>query len=312
MNTAIIGSGLIGRSWAMVFARGGHNVMLWDQDPQQIVRALASIASTLPDMAAAGLIGEPAAVLARINGAATLADALRGAAFVQENIAERAAPKQVLFAEIETLAAADTILSSSTSAIMPSIIFGDLKTRHRCLVSHPLNPPHLAPIVELCGADFTSPDVVSRAGAFMASCGMEPITVKREIEGFILNRLQLAVLNEAFRLVAEDYVSPEDLDKTIKDGLALRWSFMGPIETIDLNAPDGVADYLTRYGSTIRRIGEQQSSATPWPDSVSAVLEASRRADVPRGKLNDASAWRDRRMMALAVHKREQERKNPR
>ena len=76
----------------------------------------------------------------------------------------------------------------------------------------------------------------------MAGCGMEPITVNREIEGFILNRLQFAVLNEAFRLIAEGYVSAEDLDKTIKDGLALRWSFMGPIETIDLNAPDGIAD----------------------------------------------------------------------
>ena len=93
----------------------------------------------------------------------------------------------------------------------------------------------------------------------MASCGMSPIVVKREIEGFILNRLQLAVLNESFRLIAEGYVTADDLDKTIKDGLALRWSFMGPIETIDLNAPKGVADYLERYGPTIRRVGDSQS-----------------------------------------------------
>lgn len=312
MKAAIIGSGLIGRSWAMVFARGGHDVALWDQDPAQVEKALASIAVTLPDMAAAGLIGEPGAILARISAAATLADALRDADFVQENIAERAAPKQALFAEIESLAAADAILSSSTSAIMPSIIFGGLASRQRCLVSHPLNPPHLAPIVELCGADFTSPDAVSRAAGFMVSCGMKPITVKREIEGFILNRLQLAVLNEAFRLIADDYVSPEDLDKTVTEGLALRWSFIGPIETIDLNAPDGIADYLTRYGPTIRRIGEQQAAAAPWPDSVAAKLEASRRADVPKPKLKDASAWRDRRMMALAAHKRDQETANKR
>lgn len=312
MKTAILGSGLIGRSWAMVFARGGHEVVLWDQDPAQVDKALAHIARTLPDMAEASLIDDAEAVRRRIGGAVSLAEALSNVGFIQENIVERAEPKQRLFAEVETLAPADAIISSSTSAIMPSIIFGALTTRERCLVSHPLNPPHLAPIVELCGADFTSADVVARARDFMASCGMSPITVKREIEGFILNRLQLAVLNESFRLIAGGYVTAEDLDKTIKDGLALRWSFMGPIETIDLNAPQGVADYLERYGPTIRRVGDSQSTAVPWPDTIGATLDAERRAAVSMEKLEEATAWRDRRMMALAAHKRDQERKTPR
>ena len=296
----------------MVFARGGHEVVLWDQDAAQVNKALAHIARTLPDMAEAGLIDDAEAVRRRITGAASLSEALSGVGFIQENIVERAEPKQALFAEVEKLAATDAIISSSTSAIMPSIIFGALATRQRCLVSHPLNPPHLAPIVELCGADFTSPDIITRAAQFMASCGMSPITVKREIEGFILNRLQLAVLNESFRLIAEGYVTAEDLDKTIKDGLALRWSFMGPIETIDLNAPQGVADYLERYGPTIRRVGDSQAAAEPWPDTIGATLDRERRADVPRERLEDATAWRDRRMMALAAHKRDQEKKTPR
>ncbi len=207
------------------------------------------------------------------------------------------------------MAPRDAIISSSTSAIMPSILFGGLGTRERCLVSHPLNPPHLAPIVELCGADFTDPEVIARACDFMAGCAMSPITVKREIEGFILNRLQLAVLNEAFRLIAEGYVTAEDLDKTVKDGLALRWSFMGPIETIDLNAPQGVADYLERYGSTIRRVGDSQSAAAPWPDAIAARLDEERRALVPKDMLVRATDWRDRRLMALAAHKRAQEKK---
>ena len=141
---------------------------------------------------------------------------------------------------------------------------------------------------------------------------MSPVTVNREIDGFILNRLQLAVLNEAFRLISEDYVSAEDLDKTLKDGLALRWSFMGPIETIDLNAPQGVADYLTRYGPTIRRVGEQQAAAAPWPESLGQQLDAAMRALVPKEKLGEATAWRDRRLMALAAHKRAEDKKNPR
>jgi L-gulonate 3-dehydrogenase len=146
----------------------------------------------------------------------------------------------------------------------------------------------------------------------MAGCAMSPITVKREIEGFILNRLQLAVLNEAFRLISEGYVSAEDLDKTIKDGLALRWSFMGPIETIDLNAPQGVADYLERYGPTIRRVGEAQASAAPWPESIGRTLDAERRTIVPSEKLTAATEWRDRRLMALAAHKRAEEKKTRR
>jgi 3-hydroxyacyl-CoA dehydrogenase len=293
----------------MVFARGGHDVLLWDQDEAQVARALSHIAATLPLMAAEGLIEDGAAVLARIRAARDLRDALDGAGFVQENIVERAEPKQRLFAEAEALVPGGAILSSSTSAIMPSIIFGGLRTRSRCLVSHPLNPPHLAPIVELCGAEFTSPEVMARARDFMAGCAMSPITVNREIEGFILNRLQLAVLNEAFRLIADGYVSAEDLDKTVKDGLALRWSFMGPIETIDLNAPKGVADYLERYGPTIRRVGDSQSAAGPWPASIAAKLDAGRRALVPEEKLADATEWRDRRLMALAAHKRAQEKK---
>ncbi|MCA3573394.1 MAG: 3-hydroxyacyl-CoA dehydrogenase [Aestuariivirga sp.] len=296
----------------MVFARGGHDVLLWDQDEAQVRKALDHIATTLPLMAAEGLIENPGAVTARIRGAPSLAAALDGVGFVQENIVERAEPKQRLFAEVEGLAPRGAILSSSTSAIMPSIIFGGLASRERCLVSHPLNPPHLAPIVELCGADFTAADVIERARVFMAGCAMSPITVKREIEGFILNRLQLAVLNEAFRLIAEGYVSAEDLDKTVKDGLALRWSFMGPIETIDLNAPAGVADYLMRYGPTIRRVGESQSAAAPWPDTIAQTLDTEMRAAVPAGKLPAATEWRDKRLMALAAHKREQEKKTGR
>jgi 3-hydroxyacyl-CoA dehydrogenase len=144
MKTTILGSGLIGRSWAMVFARGGHEVALWDQDASQVEKALEHIGRTLPQMAEEGLIADPDAIHARIRGAASLADALTDAGFIQENIVELAEPKQKLFAEVERHAPANAILSSSTSAIMPSIIFADLATRQRCLVSHPLNPPHLA------------------------------------------------------------------------------------------------------------------------------------------------------------------------
>lgn len=305
MKAAVIGSGLIGRSWALVFARSGLEVEMWDQSRDQIMLALRSIAQSLRDLSRAGLVKEPAEIMDRISGTGALETALEGASHVQENITELAEPKQELFAEIERHVPPDAVLASSTSAIMPSVIFSGLQTRQRCLVAHPMNPPHLAPIVELCGADFTSPDALQKARDFMTSCGMTPIIVKREIEGFILNRLQHTLLNEAFRLIANGYVSAEDLDKTVTEGLALRWSFMGPVETIDLNAPEGVADYMARYGAMIRRVGQPAAGAADWPADIGATLDTARRALVPLENLANAQAWRDRRLMALALHKRE-------
>lgn len=158
MKAAVVGSGLIGRSWAIVFARGGHDVALWDQDPEQPQRALAVIDASLAGMRAAGLIDDAEALHGRIAIAGSIPEAVSGAGHVQESIAERVEPKRKLFAEIESYASPDAVLASSTSAIMPSLIFSGLKSRTRCLVAHPMNPPHLAPFVELCGggceADF--------------------------------------------------------------------------------------------------------------------------------------------------------------
>ena len=107
------------------------------------------------------------------------------------------------------------------------------------------------PLVELVAAPWTAPEIVAKAKALYEAVGQVPIVVKREIEGFILNRLQAVLLSEAFRLVEDGYVTPQDLDKTLKDGLGLRWSFMGPFETIELNAPGGIPDYCRRYGPSL-------------------------------------------------------------
>jgi L-gulonate 3-dehydrogenase len=149
----------------------------------------------------------------------------------------------------------------------------------------------------LCGG---SPETREKTCRFMRLCGMSDVIVQKEIEGFILNRLQYALLNEALRLIEGGYVSAADLDKTVKDGLALRWSFMGPIETIDLNAPGGVADYMARYGETIRKNDELQKASAAWTDAVSETLTKERRDAVSLALLADQQAVRDRRLMALA------------
>jgi len=304
-NIAIIGTGLIGRGWAMVFARAGHRVALYDADPKALKTNLAVIRGALKDARAAGIVKEaPERIFRRIRAATSLEDALAGADYAQENISETLAAKKKIFAAMDKAAGPKTILASSTSTIPASAFTKSLAGRGRCLVAHPVNPPHLVPLVELCPAPWTSKQVLARARALHESVGQVPITVKKEIQGFILNRLQAAVLNAAFSLYAEGYASASDIDKTIRDGLGLRWSFMGPFETIDLNAPGGVADYAARYGRVMYEQARTQP-ARPWKKAVVARIARERRAQLPADKLAARQAWRDRRLMALVAHKRD-------
>lgn len=298
----IVGAGLIGRAWAIVFARSGHPVKLWDGEAKQREAALPIVGGRLRDLEAAGLIGDPAAVLKRIAVVGTMAEAVRGVSYVQECLPEILELKRKTFAEMDALAAPETILASSTSTMPASSFTETLKGRARCLVAHPVNPPYLVPVVELSGAPWTSPPTLARARQLQEAAGQKPVTVQREIAGFILNRLQGALLNEAFRLVEDGYVTPEDLDTTIAHGLGLRWSFMGPFETIDLNAPDGLADYCRRYGPVYYTMAKEQADPRSW-EAVTPVLEANRRQHLPAARLGERQAWRDRRLMALAAHK---------
>lgn len=303
---AIIGAGLIGRAWAIVFARAGCQVSIQDADPQALAQCSALLQENLADLAQHGLIQEPPeAVLARITPAATLAAALEGAVLVQENVRETLEAKRAIFAEMDRLAAPHTILASSTSWIPASEFSADLPGRGRIMVGHPVNPPYLVPLVEIAPAPWTTPEAVERARELYAGAGQSPVLLKKEITGFLLNRIQGAVLNEALNLYANGYASVEDLDKVLKDGLGLRWSFMGPFETIDLNAPGGVVDYAQRYGPTYREVARGQLP-NDWDAELLSRIEAERRSVLPEERLGERARWRDNRLMALVAHQRKQ------
>lgn len=306
MKTAIIGSGFVGRAWAISFARAGHDVSLWDADPAALTTAVAYVAGILPDLDADDLLngGRPDAVLARLKPTPDLAEALAGVDYVQENTPERLDVKRDVFERLDRLAPPGAILASSTSALLPSRFTEHLAGRGRCLVCHPINPPYLIPAVEVCPSPWTSPDAVARAAEFLRGCGQAPLVMRREIDGFIMNRLQGALLEEAFRLVADGVAGVEDIDVGIRDGLALRWSFMGPFETIDLNAPGGVRDYAARYQGIYADIFESTRRRVDWSGPVMDRIEADRTALLPRDGLADRQRWRDRRLMALLAHKR--------
>ena len=305
-RVAIVGSGFIGRAWAISYARAGHDVVLWDAVPEAPDRAIEYIAGVLPELSANGLLGgaEPARVRARLSTADTLEQALDGVDHVQENTPEDVEVKRKVFARLDAAAPAVAVLASSSSAILPSKFTEGLKGRARCLVVHPINPPYLVPAVEVVPASWTDPAVVDRTREFLISAGHAPIVMKKELDGFVMNRMQGALLEEAFRLVADGYASIEDVDVGIRGGLALRWSFMGPFETIDLNAPGGVRDYVERYQGIYERLHPSQQRRVDWLGEVMDRVEGDRRKDLPADRLAGRQVWRDRRLMALAAHKR--------
>jgi len=302
-KVAIIGTGLIGRGWAAAFARAGWSVSLWDATDGAAETARTFVAATLADMASAGLVADAKAAAALVSVASTMKDALAGADYAQESVPERADVKRNVFLSLDSLAAPETLLASSTSTIGGSLFLSDVPGRARCIVAHPANPPHLMPVVEVAPSPWHDESTVRRACEILASIGQVPVIVKKEIEGFVLNRLQTAVVNEAVSLVANGVIEPADLDAVMKHGLGLRWALMGPFETMDMNAPSGFLDYATRFGHLYQQMGRDLNVAAPWPQEALQRIEASRRAETPGDAVDERMRWRDRALMRLAVMK---------
>jgi L-gulonate 3-dehydrogenase len=302
---AIVGSGFVGRAWAISFARAGATVKLWDRDAEAPAKAITYISGVLGQLENYDLLGgqSVSAVSSRIRSAATLEEALEDVVYVQENTPENLQTKIEIFKLLDTLARPDAILASSTSALLPSSFTKNLKGQGRCLVVHPINPPYLIPAVEIVPAPWTAAETVSRAKDLLIAAGHAPIVMQKELDGFIMNRLQGALLEECFRLVADGYASVEDVDIGIREGLALRWSFMGPFETADLNAPAGIRDYAERYQQIFVRIFPQMQRRVDWSGPVMDSIEMQRRQCLPAEDLQQRQVWRDVQLMALAAHK---------
>ena len=301
---AVVGAGLVGRAWAIVFARAGFDVAVYDESAATRANVATAIRSSLEELIEYKLLDESVdTVLERILVEPSLEGALEGAGYVQESVVENVEEKRAVHGAIAAIAAPGTIQASSTSGIPASQWSAGLANRAYCLVAHPINPPHVVPIVEVCGAPWTSPEVVERVAAFQKAAGQSPVVLRKEVNGFVVNRLQGALLSEAFRLYADGVASAEDIDKTIRDGLGLRWSFMGPFETIDLNAPGGIADYCARFGPLYYQLA-REATAQAWGEGLVSAIEAERRKVLGADALKARSAWRDRRLMGLMGFKR--------
>ncbi len=310
---AIVGAGMVGRAWTTVLARSGHEVRLFDEAPGSSTAALADVDKMLALLESGGLLpadGREAA-LARVHATESLAEAVTDAGYVQECVPEAVDLKRSVTSTIAELAPGDAVLASSTSSLVPSSFTASAAGRERCLVAHPVNPAHLHSLVEVVPAPWTAAAITERAIMLLREAGLEPVRLTREVDGFLVNRLQCAVLQEAFRLVHEQTASAADVDTAVRCGLAPRWSFMGPFETIDLNAPNGIADYVERYEPMYQRLAAGQTNTVDWTATLESSLLEDRRSALPLADLPARRAWRDERLLAFLKHRTHDEGQSP-
>ncbi|MFI9386565.1 3-hydroxyacyl-CoA dehydrogenase NAD-binding domain-containing protein [Kutzneria sp. NPDC052558] len=261
-TAAVIGAGTIGLSWTALFAAHGLTVRVSDPRPDlgdALVQALDAFA---PHLAAQGL--DTTDLVDRVHVVSDVTEAVADADVVQENGPERIEFKKDLFAQLVRGAPAHALLLSSSSAIPATAFTGDLDDASRVLIGHPFNPPHLMPLVEVVPGERTSEDAVQSAVAFYATMGRAPVVLRKEIPGFVGNRLQNALSREAVYLVQQGVVTPEDLDAVMKNSLGIRWAAVGPFLGSHLGGGPGGYRHLTEHiGVSMQQMQLGQPSSDP-------------------------------------------------
>ena len=297
---AIVGAGSIGTAFAVVFALAGRAVRLFDETAAALAAADVRARQILAELRSAGLSDtDPDEAMSRIRCAGSLEDTLEGAVYVQECAPENLPLKIELFARLDRLAPSEAVLASSSSALTTSQFAASLPGARRCLVVHPGNPPYLLRVVEIVPAPFTETGVIAATAALAREGGLQPILVRRELTGFVFNRLQGAVLREAYCLVRDGVASVEDIDRLMHDGLGLRWAVIGPFETVDLNTRGGIVAHAQKLGPAYARMGAERGQHDPWiPDLVDEVARQRRRI-LPLSDWAARVQWRDNALMAL-------------
>jgi ketoreductase RED1 len=294
-TAAVIGAGTIGLSWTALFAAHGLTVHVSDPRPdlkQALAEALAAFA---PHLAAQGL--DTDGLADRVHLAADVTEAVRDADVVQENGPERVEFKKGLFAQLVRETPGHALLLSSSSAIPATAFTTELEDADRVLIGHPFNPPHLLPLVEVVPGERTSEEAVQAAVDFYTLVGRTPVVERREIPGFVGNRLQNALSRQAVYLVQQGVVTPEDLDTVVTHSLGIRWATVGPFLGAHLGGGPGGYRHITEHiGSSMRQmtLGEPSQDPEDRERVVRAVEEAY--AATPYTELAEA---RDRRQLAV-------------
>ncbi|KAL4232929.1 Crystallin [Mactra antiquata] len=301
-KVGIIGSGLIGRSWSMLFAAADYDVCLYDIDEKQLSGAVQDIQKQLALLDKQGLLrGQLSAdqQFKNISTTSDLSQCVENADYIQECVPERIELKTAVYSRIDPIIKDTCILASSASALLPSKLAANIQHKNRFIVVHPTNPPFYAPLVELVPSPWADSDIVPTTKSIMEKIRQVPVILKKEIDGFVLNRIQYAIFKESWRLIKDGVISVEGLDKVMSAGLGRRYAFMGPIETAYLNA-DGMYSYAERYAEMIQGIMATFREPDQFGGETLDQIQAEMEQLVPMDTLQERRKWRDRRLAALA------------
>jgi len=279
-DVAVVGAGLIGLSWAALFLANGLQVRVYDPRPdlgQAVREGLAGASSALRQLGYSTDGFEP-----RLRIESDLAAAARDADLVQESGPEQIDFKRECFARLEQFVKPNALMLSSTSSLRATHIARDMKNPERMMVGHPFNPPHIMPLVEIVPGQRTSPEAVREALSFYRALGKAPVLLHHEINGFVGNRLQAAVLRESIYLVQQGVVSVEELDTLVTNSIGLRWAAVGPFQGIHLGGgPGGIAHFLAHLGPMFQGLFDELGEAQISPDTISRLAQQAERAYGP-------------------------------
>src|SRR5262245_57507615 len=246
-RVGVVGTGLIGSSWAAFFLARGLEVIATDPAPGAEARLRNTIGAAWPVLDRMGLA--PGASQARVRFVATVEECVAEADFVQENGPEREEIKRETYRRMDAVATSNVILASSTSGFRPTLLQRECRHPERVLVGHPFNPPHVVPLVEIVGGEVTSENAIDRATRFYKSLGKITIRVRKELLGHAANRLQAALWREAIHLIDIGAVNASEVDAAIAHGPGLRWALMGPLLLCHLaGGPGGLRHFLDQFG----------------------------------------------------------------
>jgi 3-hydroxyacyl-CoA dehydrogenase len=300
---ACVGTGLIGASWAALFAAHGFDVCLEDVNECALARAVDHTRSHVLFLIRNNLVPERDVedVMARVRATRSLADAVADADYVQESVFERYDVKREVFRDMDALSPEHTILASSASALLMSEIQTATTKPWRCVVAHPWNPAHLIPLVEIVPGTATATATVDATYRLMETIGKTPIVVKKEVTGYVANRLQAALVREALDLVDQGVASVADVDRAVWAGPGMRWAIMGPFMTMHLGHERGIASFLDALGESYGLRWRDMAAWTSIPASASKKAVAGVRSldEVQKRSIHELASRRDAKLIEI-------------
>ena len=297
-RVAVVGAGVIGASWAALFLAKGLDVVATDPAPNAETALRKFVQDAWPALERLGLA--PGASQAKLSFTADLAQALADVDLVQENGPERLDFKQKLYGELDLLLPAEAIIASSSSGLpMSEIQKGATLHPERCVIGHPFNPPHVIPLVEIVGGAATSEETIRRAEAFYTAIGKQTVRIHKELPGHVANRLQAAVMREAYYLVSEGVLSVADVDTALSWGPGLRWGVMGAIMLNHLGGgPGGIEHFLAQFGGSMTASWNALGTPALTPEMQKKVIDGVH-AEAGSRKIEELEAERDEMLLGL-------------